>query len=84
VAILAELRNAFDKQLFMNTAVNVMTGHAVLFNRGMFPYDWATFVSMASKTELLVVIGFHHIPVEAAMGCMAGRALDLAFKDRMM
>jgi hypothetical protein len=68
VAILAQLRNTFGKQLFMNAAVNVMAGHAVLFNGRMFPYDWATFVSMTSKTKLLVVISFHHISSEATMG----------------
>ena len=68
----------------MGTAVRRVATLAVFFHRGMLPYRRAALVRMTLETQFPRIIGLDHMPAEAAVRGMAGRAFDLAFVYRVM
>ena len=84
LTVLAELRYPFRQQSPVRTAMNFMTTLTILLDRCMLPDIWAALVGMALKAQFPGIVGFDHVPAQAAVGSMTGGAADLAFEYRMV
>lgn len=84
MAILAEVDNLLNHQIFVSAAVRRVADDAIFRDWRMFPYPRTTFFRMAFVAKEIDGIGLDHVFCLGAVGVVAIRALDFALNDGMM